>query len=272
MGRNVQDLASLLAVIAGHDARAPLSLREDPAVFAQALDADVAGARVAWLGDWNGYLPMEAGILPLCRDALAALAGLGSEVSDHTVPFDGERLWRIWLTHRHLLAGGQLRPLWENPQTRGLLKPEAIWEAEGLQHLSAYDVLRASEERSAWYQAVLRLFEEFDFLAIPCAQVFPFDKNLDWPKTIAGRAMDTYHRWMEVVTPWTLAGCPVMSIPVGFNAAGLPMGMQVIGPPQGDLAVLRLCHAYEQSCDWVNQRPPELLGEQAAPAEPFSPA
>jgi amidase len=258
MGRSVQDVAGLLAVIAGHDDRAPLSLAEDPAVFAQALDTDVGGTRVAWLGDWNGYLPMEDGILPLCTNALAALADLGCEVSDHAVPFRGERLWRIWLTHRHMLAGGQLRPLWENPRTRSLLKPEAAWEVEGLQHMAAYDVLRASEERSAWYQTVQHMFEAFDFLTTPCAQVFPFDKNLDWPKSIAGRSMDTYHRWMEVVTPWTLAGCPVMSIPVGFNPAGLPMGMQVIGPPRGDLAVLRLCHAYEQSRDWVNERPPAL--------------
>lgn len=259
MGRSVQDVACMLAVIAGHDARAPLSLTDDSAAFAQTLDTDIRGKRVGWLGDWNGYLPMEAGVLDLCKDGLSTLASLGCEVRDHLVPFAGERLWRIWLAHRHLMVGGQLYPLWENPQTRRLLKPEAIWEVEGLAALSAHDVFLASEERSAWYQTVSRMFDEFDFLAVPTAQVFPFDKDMDWPKSIDGRSMDTYHRWMEVVTPWTLAGCPVMSIPVGLNTAGLPMGMQIIGPPQGDLAVLQICHAYEQSQDWPNMRLPDCL-------------
>ncbi|MCY1514674.1 Glutamyl-tRNA(Gln) amidotransferase subunit A [compost metagenome] len=64
---------------------------------------------------------------------------------------------------------------------------------------------------------------------------------------------------METVTPWTLAGCPVISVPVGFNGAGLPMGMQLVGPPRGDLAVLRLAHAYGQARNWVEDRPPAAL-------------
>ncbi|MCY1372975.1 Glutamyl-tRNA(Gln) amidotransferase subunit A [compost metagenome] len=103
------------------------------------------------------------------------------------------------------------------------------------------------------------MFDEVDYLAVPSAQVFPFDAKLDWPKQIAGRPMDTYHRWMETVTPWTLAGCPVISVPVGFNGAGLPMGMQLVGPPRGDLAVLRLAHAYGQARNWVEDRPPAAL-------------
>ena len=72
--------------------------------------------------------------------------------------------------------------------------------------------------------------------------------------------MDTYHRWMEVVTPVSLAGCPAMSVPVGFNAQGLPMGVQIIGKRQADLAVLQLAYAYEQATQWVQRRPPALLG------------
>lgn len=246
MGRSVQDVAQLLAVIAGHDTRAPLSLHDDPAMFTQTLAANTRGKQVAWLGDWDGYLPMELGILDLCQGGLASLAALGCEVHDYTIPFAGDRLWRNWLAHRHLMVGGQLYPLWQNPESRRQLKPAASWEVEGLLPMSAHDVFVASEERSAWYQTVLRLFDKFDFLAVPTAQVFPFDADTDWPKSINGHAMDTYHRWMEVVTPWTLAGCPVMSVPVGFNDAGLPMGMQIIGPPQGDMSVLQICHAYEQ--------------------------
>ncbi|MDR5671375.1 amidase, partial [Burkholderia cenocepacia] len=66
-------------------------------------------------------------------------------------------------------------------------------------------------------------------------------------------------RWMETVVPWTLAGCPVINVPVGFNDAGLPMGMQLIGRPRADLAVLQLAHGYEQAADWVARRVPAWM-------------
>jgi amidase len=73
--------------------------------------------------------------------------------------------------------------------------------------------------------------------------------------------MDSYHRWMEVVIGVTLAGLPAISVPVGFNDAGLPMGLQIIGPAQADLAVLQLAHAHEQLSPWVRNCPPPLLGD-----------
>ncbi len=267
MGRTPRDVALLLSVMAGHDKRSPLSLRDDPAQFATALDAtsdaDSRGKRIGWLGDWGGYLPLEPGILDVCAQGLATLDTVGCDVVDYQVPFAGDRLWRMWLTHRHLMVGGQFHALVQDPQTRKLLKPALIWEVEGLDGMTAHEVYQATQERSAWYQTVLSMFEEVDFLAVPSAQVFPFDATLDWPKHIAGRAMDTYHRWMETVTPWTLAGCPVISVPVGFSPQGLPMGMQLIGPPQGDLDVLRLAQAYDQACDWVQAHPPASLWQAA---------
>jgi len=120
-------------------------------------------------------------------------------------------------------------------------------------------VFEASVERTAWHQAVLSFFDRYDFIAAPTAQVFPFDVDQRWPKEIAGRAMDTYHRWMETVVPWTLAGCPVINVPVGFNDAGLPMGMQLIGRPRADLAVLQLARGYEQAADRVGRRLPAWM-------------
>lgn len=71
--------------------------------------------------------------------------------------------------------------------------------------------------------------------------------------------MDTYHRWMEVVIGPTLAGLPSISIPVGCNLSGLPMGMQIIGPAQADHAVLQLAYAHEQLTQWVRRQPPGNL-------------
>jgi amidase len=108
------------------------------------------------------------------------------------------------------------------------------------------------------YQAFRKLFERYDYLVAPSAQVFPFPAEQHWPREIAGVAMDTYHRWMEIVTPFTLAGLPVASVPVGFNAQGLPMGMQVAGPPRGDLRVLALARACERIAPWLQARPAAL--------------
>ena len=100
--------------------------------------------------------------------------------------------------------------------------------------------------RTAWFRHVVSLLDRFDFLAVPTAQVFPFPIDRHWPAEIAGRKMDSYHRWMEVCALATMAGCPAVNVPVGFDDTGRPMGMQLIGRPRGDLAVLTLAAAYEE--------------------------
>jgi amidase len=130
---------------------------------------------------------------------------------------------------------------------------------EGGLGLTAREVYAASEARSDAYRALQRLFEHYDFLALPSAQVFPFDAEIHWPKSIDGTRMDTYHRWMEVVIPASLAGCPAMSVPVGFHRERLPMGLQIIGRNHADLSVLQLAHAYDEATRWVQRVPPPLL-------------
>ncbi|MFY9988857.1 MAG: amidase family protein, partial [Chthoniobacterales bacterium] len=144
---------------------------------------------------------------------------------------------------------------------RQQLKPEAQWEIKAGLQVSAMDVYRASVNRSEVYQAVNRLFEEYDYLVLPTSQVFPFAVDVHWPQEINGRKMDTYHRWMEVCFFASLVGSPVINVPVGFNQHGLPMGMQIIGRHREDLAVLQLAYAYEQTTEWVSKYPPPLLSQ-----------
>jgi amidase len=111
-------------------------------------------------------------------------------------------------------------------------------------------------------------FRNFDYLLIPSAQVFPFDADLHWPKSVNGVTMDTYHRWMEVVVPATLLDCPVIGMPVGFNGEGLPMGVQIIGENHADFAVLQIAYAYEEATHWIQKQLPPLLN--AKPQVPGS--
>ncbi|HVE53876.1 MAG TPA: amidase [Ramlibacter sp.] len=259
MARTSEDAARLLCTIGGWDERAPLSLADplpDPRTLA--LPALPPGLRIGWLGSiWND-LPLEPGITALCEQALQRLADAGHAVEPCTLDVPRDLNWNAWLVLRQMLTGGKLQATYAQPQLRALMKPEALWEVEQGLQLTAPQLYRASVQRTAVYQALRRLFERFDYLAAPSAQVFPFAAGDRGPRAIAGVSMDTYHRWMEIVTPFTLGGLPVASVPVGFGAAGLPMGMQLVGPPRADLRVLALAHAFEQVAPWNTRRPPAL--------------
>ncbi|WNG34904.1 amidase [Archangium violaceum] len=259
MGRSVRDVALLLSTQAGWDPRVPLSIAQDGSVFAEPLDTEVAGLRIGWLGDLQGYLPIEPGILEVCGKGLMRLESLGCVVEPAALGYPPEQVWQTWLSWRHWLVAGNLAAFYANPSDREQLKPEAQWEVEQGLRLSGGDTHAASEGRTGFYQHLLTLFGRYDFLALPTAQVWPFDAHLHWPKVINGQKMDTYHRWMEVTIYATLGGLPAISVPVGFNEAGLPMGMQLIGRPQDDRSVLRIAAAYEQTIsDLLARRPPVL--------------
>ena len=160
------------------------------------------------------------------------------------------------MTLRWWLNRDRIAPYLTQPANRARIKPEALWEHDNGVTLTASDVMASSVERTAFYQHVLRLFERVDFLALPSAQVWPFPVEERWPKTVAGRAMDTYHRWMEVVVIATFTGLPAVSVPAGFSATGLPMGLQLVGKPRSDLDLLRLARTYETAAaDVIAVRP-----------------
>lgn len=247
MARNVADLAGLLSVQSGYDARLPLLLREDPACFLEPLKRDFKGVRVGWLGDLDGQLPMEDGILDLCRASLAHFEAIGCTVEAIKPGYDMEAVWQAWKVLRHWQVGSNLAVHYQDRAKRALLKPEVIYEVEGGLKLTAFEISKASNARSAWCQHVVRLFETYDYLLLPSAQVFPFPVEMTWPREIAGRTMDSYHRWMEVVIPVTMSGCPAISVPVGFDSRGLPMGMQIWGKNQAEFSLLQITKAYEDA-------------------------
>ena len=260
MARHVRDLALLLSVQAGPHPSCPLSLTDNPAVFAGALDSHPQGLRMGWLGDLQGHLPMEDGILDLCQSALTSFSDMGCQLDEAKLGMPPEQIWQAWLVWRQALVGPRVAPFLINPAHRAQIKPEALWEHDQSLTLTGAQWMSASATRTRFYQSMLALFEKFDVLAIPVAQVWPFDVDLRWPHSVAGRAMDTYHRWMEVVIYATFAGLPSISVPAGFGANGLPMGLALIGKPQGDWDLLKLAHAYEMANqDMIAQQPPGVL-------------
>ena len=259
MARNVPDLALLLSVLAGYDPRAPLSVDGPGSRFLADLKADLKGRRIGWLGDLNGAAPYEAGVLDVCRMALKTFETLGMHVDTAMPDAQPEPAWQAFITLRQWAQGWGFHTYYKDPAKRALLKPEAIYEVEGGLKLSAMDVTAASVARTRWSNAVRQLFDHYDFLAMPTAQLFAFDINEHWPHQIAGQTMRTYHEWMKAVCLVTMAGTPSLAVPAGFDARGLSMGLQIIAPVRHEMDCLKLAHAYEQAGDWTGKHLPPLL-------------
>ena len=247
MGRNTADTIRFLQSIAVK----PVGDRFSP--------LDLAGTRIGWLGDLDRYLAMEDGILELCESRLGAVSDAGAAVEATQPRFALDDLWFCWTTLRHSGRAG-MQQYYDDPEARPLLKPELVWEIEQSLTLTDADRTRATQIRARWYEELNRLFGEYDFLAVPTAQVFPYPKDTHWPREIDGRQMDTYHRWMEVVILGSLGGLPIINVPVGFDGRGRPMGMQIMGNFGEDKQVLEFGLAYEQITDFLQQRP-ELISD-----------
>lgn len=262
MARNVRDLAALLATQAGLDHRDPFALSSGYASPDTWPDASLLkGLRVGWLGNLDGHLATEPGVLDLCEQGLKRMADAGANVESLSSGwgFNPAAVWDAWLVWRRALTAPNVRGLIKLPRARELLEPKTLWEYDQAEGLLYATFERASEVRSTFYSAMIDLFFRYDVLALPVAQVWPFAVEQSWPVQIAGRTMDTYHRWMECTIYATMAGLPAISVPAGFDASGRwPMGLQLIGPPQGDSALLQIAAAYETTIkELLDRRPSE---------------
>jgi len=267
MARNVADLAMLLAIQAGYDDRVPLSMAGDGAIFRENLERDFRGKRIAWAGDFQGYLPFENGVLEVCEEALKTFETLGCTVEKAQPDYPVDSVWRAWVKLRAWQSSASFLMYYNDPTTRALLKPEAIFEVESAQKLTALDIAAASAVRAEWYEAVRRFFKTYDYFIVPTAQVFPFDVDSHWPREIADKKMETYHEWMKGVVLITMSGCPALAVPAGFSTQGLPIGIQIVGPNLAELSCLQLAYGYDMA-NRSTKRLPTLLKQ--LPVQPAS--
>jgi amidase len=259
MARNVKDLSKLLEIQSGFDPRLPLSLSSQfHARDSQTKAEDLKGLRIGWLGDLSGHLATEGGILEICEKALHRMASAGAIVTPMALGFDTNKLWECWLSWRRALVGPRVTALMGFANAREHIKPEALWEFDHAQGMSYTQFSQASQTRTSFYHHMLQLFQtQVDVIAMPVVQTWPFAIEKRWPTHIGNRKMDTYHRWMESTIYATLAGLPAISVPAGFHPKHTwPMGLQLIGPPQGDSFLLKVAAAYEDtSLELMNKTP-----------------
>lgn len=253
MGRTVADAALLLSAIAGHDPGDPLSIDEDPARLAAPFREGPSTPRIGWGGDL-GFLPVEHEVLEICEKTMGTLEALGAEVTETAPDFRGAMA--AFQTQRALVFAQNV-PLFAaaNPDWRSVCKDTVVWNVDQGLALTSDEVARSDAERHALYRRVMTFFEDHDFLALPSAQVLPFDLETEWVREIEGVQMETYVDWMEVCCIVTLTGLPAISVPAGFSTEGLPVGLQLIGRPRADREVLALAQAFEQATGHGRIRP-----------------
>ncbi|HEX5046875.1 MAG TPA: amidase [Gammaproteobacteria bacterium] len=251
LARSVADLALLLAVMAGPDARDPAALPEPGAAFLAPLERGFRGVRLAW-SERLGRYPVERSVTAVCNAARGAFAALGCEIEDAEPDLDGvDELFQTWRAADYAALHG--RTLERN---RMLLKNTVIWNVERGLALTPADLERADAIKAALDARAARFFERYDFFALPVVQVAPFPIEIEWIREIDGTPLATYVDWMASCYAISCLGVPAISVPCGFTPDGLPIGLQLVGRPRCDFELLQLAHAFEQATGFGRVRPP----------------
>jgi amidase len=250
MARTVADAALMLSAIAGPDPRSPIALTEPGRRFAQPLERDFSGVRIAWSRDLGG-LPVDSRVTTAIDAQQPIFGALGCIVEEADPGWDGAdeafKAWRAW--HFELAYSRLL----ENH--RHQLKDTIIWNTEAGQRLTGPQLAAAERKRTALYQRLRVFLERYDFLILPVSQVPPFDVEQPYVTEIGGVALETYIDWMRSCYYVSITGLPAISVPCGFTSAGLPVGVQIVGRHQDDWGVLQLAWAFEQATGFWKRRP-----------------
>ena len=250
MARNVADVALLLSAMAGPDDRCPISITEPGARFAGNLERNFKGVRVAWFKDMGG-IPFDAQVRDAVNAQRKVFESLGCIVEeaepDWTGVHEGYDILRAWG-----YASSQTENIQQHPD---LVKDTIKWEAERGAKLTSADIARAHTLRAkAWDN--MRLFQEkYEYFITPTSQVLPFDVNQPYPTEVAGAKMSTYIEWQKSCILISSLENPSMSVPCGFSAEGLPVGLQIVGRHREEWSVLQLAHAFEQATPNARRKP-----------------
>lgn len=250
MARTVGDVALMLAALAGPDPRDPLAVGEPGAVFVSVPERSQRGLRLAWSPDLGG-LPVDARVATVFASQRATFAGLGCTVEEATPDLSDAD--EIFTTLRALAYELSLGPLLDSHP--GQLKETVVWNIEQGRRLSGPQVARAMRLHGALLERVRAFFERYDALVLPTSQVPPFPVEQQFVDEINGVQLASYLDWMRSCSWVTTMGCPVVAVPAGFTPEGLPVGLQIVGRPRGELALLSLAQAYEAATELWRRRP-----------------
>src|ERR1700760_1226154 len=233
MARNVEDLALLLDAMSGEYADDPLSLPSPAVSFLSAARSGAKPKRVAYSPDL-GITPVDPEVKAVTRKAAERLAEAGIIVEEaHPDLREAHECFHVLRAFDFAVTKAKLLRT-----KRDLLKPEVIWNIEEGLKLTVEQLERAEAQRVAMTERAVEFFRTYDLLLCPATIVSPFPIGNRYVSECDGKKFDNYVEWLGIVYAITLACCPALSLPCGFTAKGLPIGLQMVAPPRGEVQLL----------------------------------
>ena len=252
--RNPRDMSILLDEIVGSDSVDKFSFDLDGSFKDQNIsEKEFSSFKIGWLSNMNGNYIVEKDILEICETKLKDLEKINLRVENLKPKINTDILWKSWTTLR-------AKSIYEDTLAMNIsdissMTYQAIWEYNKGKEIKAEGLQIALNQKQECLNQINLIFENFDFLVLPSAQIFPFDKNIQFPKNVSDKELDTYHRWLEVFVLSSLLELPTMTIPVGFNQNGMPIGMQIIGKNKDDLKLFSFVSKYEDIFNFSKIKP-----------------
>ena len=252
--RNPRDMSILLDEIVGRNPVDKFSFDLDSSFKKQKIsEKEFSSFKIGWLSNMNGDYIVEKDILEICEAKLKDLEKINLKIETLKPKINTNILWKSWTSLRS-------KSIYEDTLAMNIsdistMTYQAIWEYNKGKEIKFEDLQLALDHKQQCLNQINLIFEKFDFLVLPSAQIFPFDKNLQFPKNINGKTLDTYHRWLEVFILSSLLELPSITIPVGFNKDDMPMGMQIVGKNKDDLKLFSFASKYEDIFNFSKIKP-----------------
>jgi amidase len=242
MARDVRDLALMLDAMAAATIHDPLSRAVPQGGFQAALDSARPPRRVGFSANL-GLRTVDPEVVAICAAAARRLGDTGCRVDQAAPDFSGAiDSFQVLRALLFAEVRGDLLP-----GERHRLNPDIAWNIEKGQALTAQEIIGARQARHALFHRIAAFFDDYDLLLCPTVAVPPFSVEQRFPTEIAGEKLTTYIDWMFLTFVITLTGCPALSLPCGLTADGLPVGLQIVGPPHGDATLLGMAALIEQA-------------------------
>lgn len=243
MARDVEDIALFLDAMTGWDPREPITLERPAQSFQEALKAEAGPIRIAFSEDQGGFAPVEREVREILRGAMETAARNGIAVEEDCPELPGLYETYVALRGVHYGAVNSFVPEEIQQHFKQTLRDNI---AQGLSQ-SVMDIYRAQRGRTDLYHRMRRFLEHYDVLAIPIVGIAPTPVEEEWPQMIDGQEMHDYVDWLRFSFLATTTALPALAMPAGFTAEGLPIGIQLVGPPRGEARLLQVGLALERA-------------------------
>jgi amidase len=242
MARTAEDVALMLQAVCGPSPLSPLAQPWSGRDFIGAVERGPRrGLRVAYCRDVAG-IGIDEAIETVCRESVFELKQAGVHVEEVSLDLSGAR--PAFLALRGLWFVTHMYPRLDKVER---CSANVVNNVRAGLELTTKDLAAAEQMRGEVWHRMRRLLERYDHLVTPCMAVPPFPVERNFPETIAGEAMKTYVDWIAPTFVLSLAGLPIASVPCGLDAEGLPVGLQIVGPPQGEETVLALASRMQEA-------------------------